>query len=384
MDENFSLPMLTVDPGLSDTKIIWRVTAFKPELLIMSPEVAEVSSEAIDFYKSRRITTPDPENESWVEYGDALYAVGFLAHHVFNARVAPKEPKSEWAIAKVLAAVGVMVIKEALPDTFDLALAMPLPFTEWEARKRFERDVTKALLNFSFCDKPLKVNLKVFICTPEGGGHVMIKGDQLGSDFNQKKIISLMWGYRDISIVKFDKGVMSGHTERLGFMNLIDMVQNRISGYNSRERERLLLETIHSVGKDIKSKNFKHLALSKNASRKSEEADLIAEAVRACRSEYWRQVTTLFGRHITPDCDENIIGGGCVDYYRDELKTFYSQNFPNSNISWGAELEEDVRVTFNIPAKSKSLCARLTDVYALSNYLRNQIYALSSFTGVSR
>ncbi|MCC5618792.1 ParM/StbA family protein [Nostoc sp. CHAB 5836] len=384
MEENSSPPMLTIDPGVSDTKSIWRVTPFKPELLMMSPEVVEVSPEAINFYKHRRITRPSPENESWVEYEGTLYAVGFLAHNVFNARVFPREPKSEWAIAKVLAAVGVMAAKEALPDTFDLALAMPLPYTEWEDRKRFERDLTKALLNFSFCDKALIVNLKIFICVPEGGGHVMIRGEKLGSKFNQLKIASLMWGYRDISIVQFDNGVMSGHTEPLGFLNLIKMVQNRISGYNSRERERLLLETVHSVGKDIKSKNFKHLALSRNPTRKLEETELLAEAIRACRSEYWRQVRTLLTRYISEQCDEIIIGGGCLDYYREELKTFYSQNFSHSNISWGAELEEDVRVSFNLGQKSKSLCARLTDVYGLSNFLRLQVCTISTVGSLTR
>lgn len=384
MDENSPPPMLTLDPGISDTKCIWRVTPFKPELLMMSPEVAEVSRQAIDFYKSRRITTPEPENEAWVEYEGVLYPVGFLAHNQFDARVAPKEPKSEWAIAKVLAAVGVMASKEALPDTFDLALAMPLPYSEWEDRKTFERDVNKALANFSFCDKPLSVNLKVFVCVPEGGGHVMSRGEKLVATFNTKKIISCMWGYRDISIVRFDRGVMSGHTEPIGFLNFLEMVTSRVSGYNSRERSRLLLETIHACGKDIKSKNFRHLALSRSASRKSEQADLLAEVVRTSRSEYWAKVSRLLNTHITLDYDEIIIGGGCCDYYRDDLKTFFSQNFPNSCISWGAELTEDVRVSFNLPFDSKALCSRLTDVYGLSNFLRNQVCPTPTLGGIAR
>lgn len=381
----YSLPaMLTIDPGVSDTKAIWRVTPFKPELLMMSPEVLEVSPEEINFYKSRRITTPEPENESWVEYGESLYAVGFLAQNIFDARVAFTQPKYECAIAKVLAAVGVMAIKEALPETFDLALAIPLPYSEWADRKKFERDVSTALSKFSFCDKTLSVNLKVFISVPEGGGHVMSKGQKLGSTFNQKKIVSCMWGYRDISIIQFDKGVISGQTEPLGFFKLIEMVQSRISGYSSRQRERILLETIHSVGKDIKSKNFKHLALSTNTTRKSEEAEQIAEVVRACRGEYWGKVTRFFRSNIHVDSDEIILGGGSPDYYRDELRTFCAGNFPNSHLSWGAELEEDVRVSFNISQKSKSLCARLTDAYGLSNFLRNQVCAIPNLGGVAR
>ncbi|MBD2440563.1 ParM/StbA family protein [Nostoc sp. FACHB-110] len=384
MDSNLLPAMLTIDPGVSDTKAIWRVTPFKPELLMMSPEVLEVSAEEINFYKSRRITSPEPENESWVECGESLYAVGFLAQNIFDARVAFTQPKYECALAKVLAAVGVMAIKEALPDTFDLALAIPLPYSEWADRKKFERDVSTALSKFSFCDKAMSVNLKVFISVPEGGGHVMCRGQKLGSAFNQQKIVSCMWGYRDISILVFDKGVISGHTEPLGLFKLIEMVQSRISGYSSRQRERLLLETIHGVGKDIKTKNFKHLALSTNAARKSEEAEQIADVVRACRTEYWGKVARFFRTHISETADEIIIGGGSFDYYRDDLKTFFVQNYPNAHISWGAELEEDVRVSFNIGNKSKSLCARLTDAYGLSNFLRNQVCAIPTLGSTAR
>lgn len=206
---------------------------------MMAPEVVEVSREAIEFYKSRRVTTPDPENEAWVEYEGSIYTVGFLAQKHFNARVAIKDSKYEWAIAKVLTAVGVMAMKEGLPDEFDLGLAIPLPYGEWEDRKRFERDVRKALASFWFCDRPLSVNLKILVCVPEGGGHVMTRGERLGSAFNHQKILAVMWGYRDISFVLFDRGVISGHTEPIGFFKMIEMVQSRISGYTSRERERV-------------------------------------------------------------------------------------------------------------------------------------------------
>ena len=50
-----------------------------------------------------------------------------------------------------------------------------------------------------------------------------------------------------------------------------------------------------------------------------------------------------------------------------------NQTYPDACVSLAAELEEDVRVTFNLPSDSKVLCARLTDAYALSNFLRNQV-----------
>ncbi len=382
---NGNLIMLTVDTGLSGSKIVKRTTPSSPELLLMNPEVAEVTRETIDFYKSRRMTSPKPENEAWVEYEGTLYAVGFLAQKHFNARVVMSDPKYEWAIAKVLAAVGVMALSEGLPDEFDLALAIPLPFGEWEARHRFHRDLQKALFSFSFCDKLMCVNLKVFICVPEGGGHAMSRGEKIGSDaFNKQKILSLMWGYRDISPVLFDRGVISGHTEPIGFFRLIDLMQNRTFGYASREREQVLLETIHRVGKDIKTKNLKHLALSRHPERKAEEVEQITEALKASRGEYWAMVERFLRGSIASEVNEIIVGGGAADYFKPELRQFLAQNYSHANICWSADLEEDVRLAFNLVPAAGVLCSRLTDVYGLSNFLRSQIYPHSSVISIKR
>ncbi len=149
-----------------------------------------------------------------------------------------------------------------------------------------------------------------------------------------------------------------------------------------RERLRTLLETIHSVGKDIKSKNFQNLALSRSPTRRTEEAATVAEAVLACRLEYWRKVSKFLTTYISGDCDEIIIGGGACDYYREDLKNFFAQRFPGCNISWAAGLEEDVRLTFGIDSKKKALCSRLTDAYGLSSYLLSHVAAMTATNGV--
>ena len=51
------------------------------------------------------------------------------------------------------------------------------------------------------------------------------------------------------------------------------------------ERAQRLLETIHQVGKDIKPKNFLHLALTRQAESRLDEATQIAEAVKYARNE---------------------------------------------------------------------------------------------------
>lgn len=365
--------MLTLDPGLSGTKIIWRDSPLTPQLLLMSPEVIEVNREAIDFYKSRRISALEPENEAWVEYEGNIYVVGYLAQGHFDARVALEDLKYEWAIAKVLSAVGVMALKAGLSNKFDLALALLLPYSEWEAREKFERGVRKALSEFCFCDQKFWVNVNLFSCVPEGGGHALSRGQKIGSAFSNKKIASMMFGYRDVSVVLFDKGVISGKTERLGMTKMLQFVQSRTFDQTTRQREQRLLETIHQLGKDIKPRNFLSLVLSKNSQNRSEEAAQISEAVKYARAEYWKIISKFILNYIPFDIDEVIIGGGTFDYFRQELKQLISQNFPHAHLCLGGDLEEDVRISFNFQPEHRALCTRLTDSYALSNFLKRQV-----------
>lgn len=365
--------MLTLDPGSSGTKIIWRASLFRPELLVMSPEVIEVTREDIEFYKTRRVILSEPEKEAWVEYGGTIYAVGkFAVEH--NGRVVLNDLKHEWAVAKVLAAVGVMALKEGMPNSFDLALALPLPYGEWQARDRFERSVKKALASFSFCDKEYAVSLVVFVCVPEGGGHVLARGEKIGSTLGKQKVATIMLGYRDVSVVLFNDGAISGVTERLGMARMLALVESRTFDQTAtRERAQRLLETTHQVGKDIKPKNFLHLALSRQAESKLDEATTIADAVKYARNEQWKAIAKFIQDTVPTDIQEGNIGGGTYDYYKAELVRLMNQTYPDAYISLAAELEEDVRVTFNLPPESKGLCARLTDAYGLSNFLRNQV-----------
>jgi len=372
--------MLTLDPGSSDTKIIWRLTPFKPELLMMSPEVFEVARESIDLYKSKRLASPEPENEAWVESEGSYYAVGFLAQNYFNVRAITTGLKYELAIVKVLAAVGAIALKEGLPEDFELVLAMPLPFSEWEDRAVFEREVRKALASFSFCDKPLEVKLKTFVCVPEGGGHAMARAERIGAAFNQINMMTLMLGYRDISAVQLNRGVTTGVTEPIGLEKMLLMVQNWTSGSNSPERMRQLIETIHRAGKDIKAKNFSHLGLSKKAERRAEEINRMVEAVKNARTEYWALVARFLINEIPSNIEQIVIGGGTADYLKPELQRFLAQNFPQVTVSWSAELEEDVRVSFNLSPSDKALCARLTDAYGLSAFLRRLVCPVAAST----
>ncbi len=360
--------LLSLDPGSSMTKMIYRISCSvvsQPVLFCMEPELMRVTKELIELYESGRMNSPSPENEAWVEFEQEYYAVGFLAQKYFEAQVKLSELKYENAIPKVLAAVGAIATKEGLGTNFVLGLALLLPYGEWEDRERLERGLRVALANFSFRGRQFSLNLECFECMPEGGGLVLTRSKKLGADFNQMNIAVLMFGYRDLSAVLFEKGLTSGKTESLGLAWMVEKVRSRTSGQNSSQ----LLLAIHQSGPTLKPKYFKSLARSKKAEFKDQEVVQILSVTAMVRKEYWMKVSDWLNSNVPAQIDLIIIGGGTSEYLSQELKTKFAQ----TQISWAAELEEDVQLAFNLNRHKDALALRITDVYGLFRYLHNQI-----------
>jgi hypothetical protein len=145
----------------------------QPKILLMEPQVIEVSQELIEAYEAQRLTSADPENEAWIDCEGEFYAVGFLAQKQFYAHAGLNELKYERAVLKLMAAVGVIAEREGLPDSFSVALASLLPYKEWRDCEKFERSATNALSNFCFRGKAFSLPLQVFECKPEGAGLVL-------------------------------------------------------------------------------------------------------------------------------------------------------------------------------------------------------------------
>jgi len=267
--------------------------------------------------------------------------------------------------------VGAIAEREGLGTSFELGLALLLPYGEWEDRERLEKALNSALSNFHFRGKQMSVRLGCFECMPEGGGLVLSRSRKLGADFNSMAIALVMFGYRDISVVLFERGLSSGATENLGLSWMVERVKKLTSGQKDTQA---LLEAIHCSGATIKPKFFKPLARSKKADFRLDEVAQITEAVAMARKEYWSRVSDWLNSIIPEPIDSVIVGGGTAEYLGSELKSLFS----HTQISWAAELEEDVRQAFNLPVKKDAMCLRLTDVYGLSRYLQNSVASLTT------
>lgn len=230
--------LLTLDPGTTDTKICYRLSEERGlssfQLLLMNSLTTTASRQSLAAYEEKRLMKPVPELEAWIKYDNEYYVTGFLAQR-FGAVVDKKALKYEGAITKVLAAVGIIAHKEELGTNLDLALAIVLPYSEWQDRDKIQQELEVALFGFGFREREFSVNLEYFKCIPEGGGLMLTRGQKLGASFNRAKIVALMWGYRDLSVIESNQTLVDGRTVKLGLMEMLSQIQRVTSGLEKKE-----------------------------------------------------------------------------------------------------------------------------------------------------
>ena len=372
---NKDLLLLGFDPGTSGNKIVYGVARDgalgRPSLLLMDSHLAEVSHQSLKIYESSRITKPQPDNEAWVKSRERYYAVGFLAKKHFASSISIEGIKYEKTIPKVLAAVGVVAMKNQLGQKFDLALSLTLPYSEWEDREVLERELQEALSQFSFRGVELKVGVKFFYCIPEGGGLLLTRSKKLGpQQLSRKTVIALMFGLRDASLVQFERGVISGESKKHGMAEMIELVQKNTSGQSGPEEFEALIKTVYGAGKKIVPTKFELLAKSQREDLRQQELKKMAQVVNYARREYWRRIRGWLQERMPPTVDEIIIGGGTAEYLSPEIKEYVNDKYKGVFVSWGADLEGDVVQTFGQFTQQDCLSKRLTDVFGLFGYLQ--------------
>jgi hypothetical protein len=350
---------LAVDPGGSFLKCFYTLESFKPELILMEPEVATVPLESLQAYEHSKVGSSSPENSAWIEYQGHFQAVGFLARKRFNADLQLQRRKFELALPKVLAIVGAIADKHDLPNDSSIKLGILLPWGEYQDRALFGELITKALAGYRFKGHSKSFVLDTFMCLPEGGG-ILTRGRAPGSSIKDQTVAVIMLGYRDTSILVIERGEMSkGKTEPLGFSKMIESVMAQTSGLNSHQ----LTAAICKAGRNINPKALEELA-SVDAAYQEHELATIKTAVTNGRKEYWMMLSNWLKLQVPRDVGEVIIGGGTAHYFRSQLNNLFS----NATVNWCENLESQITNNFS-QVTAKSLQYRLTDVYGLFFYL---------------
>jgi hypothetical protein len=359
-------PELTIilDYGGSATKGVYADAFLNERLLCMEPEVISLPLSAITNYEQTKLGSAHPADAAWVSVeDDSCYVVGYLAQSRFNGNPGLSSLKYERAFPKTLAAVWVASQELKLGNKFNAALAILLPAGEYESGNQLHELITDGLKGFQTPSGKMSVNLTHWDCKPEGGGVYMLHRSQLGEAARRKTVAVVMMGYRNASVLLFERGQVNKRiTSNLGFIKLVDLVESRIAGLPATAR---LARAIAMAGEKIEARHLLPLAMSSVPEVRSKEAQKIADAVGACRVEY-ASIFCSWLREVLPQqitLDEVVLCGGTASYMRPELE----KHFAHTEISWngGIELPEHL--------KDEELGLRLGDAYGMYVYFRGII-----------
>ena len=340
--------------------------------LIMEPQWIEVSRKSIEFYQGSRMITPQPQDEAWVSVGGKHYAVGFLAKEQFKVPLRLGELKNnllkyDGSVPKVLAGVGAAAARLNLPSQFAIALAILLPYKEWEDRHDLEKELKAGLANFSFQDRAYSVELVDFLCVPEGGGLAVTLSNRFPQQFQEQHVVSAMIGLRDLSLVQLYRNQLNGITERLGFSELLKLVEKKTSGLDAEA----LLPVLHaSKGNKIELAELRRL--SKRLNPTARDLKQASSAITVAQKEYWRRVSLCLQQSLPEQVEIVIVGGGTADYLHPTLAPFFAQQFPQVKVSWFGELYKDVRQRFEFPDGDHRIY-RFADPYGTHLYQKRRL-----------
>jgi hypothetical protein len=361
--------ILTFDPGSSLSKVIYQTAIdTKSRLLLMEPEVIELSPKSIHTYLKTRgsMSLVRPEDDAWVQCSgsEKCQIVGFLAQEFLGA-VKMKELKYENALYKILAAVGAIAQKTNLPKKFNLGISALLPYSEYQNAQRLEQLLKQRLKSFWFRGERLQVKLEDFECRPEGGGLAMARVLQNGADWFTHQILAvLMFGHRNTSILIFERGKLAfGNTTDLGFYQLVDKVLGRTSGQNSRN----LTTAIYGIGSEITPDNRLIDTLLKTKAQREQQLERkqIADAILTAREEYWARLKDWLDT-VLPKATEIILSGGAAMYLHDELEAYFDW----TPTYWGIDLQTRLQQWLELDYRSSlpdkdALSFRLVDAFGM-------------------
>jgi hypothetical protein len=352
---------IAFDPGSTSSRCFYTLKSFKPALLLMESEVAEVPRNSIEAYEANKLGNPAPENSAWIEYKGEYKAVGFLAKNHFYADLNVADSKIKLAVWKALAAIGAIAQTHDLPNGSTIRFGALLPYGEFQDRELFEQLLGNALSGYRFRGEERSFELESFESRPEGFGLVS-RGRPPGSSLKNAVIVIVIVGYRDVSTYVMERGVISrGFTKPYGFNKFIEVVRSQTAGL----KPDVLTAAICKAGPKINPRAIAHLVRDIDPSLKDAELAQIRRAISVAREQYWLGLSSWLKGHIPADADEAIIGGGTAHYYQKEFNAFFS----GFQINWCSDLEEQLERCYQSEISSFGLSYRLTDCYGFFYFL---------------
>lgn len=415
-----------VDPGGSQTKVIYQLPKQeKPQYLLMPPELEEIKYQSLLRYLSKQpnFANPAPIKEAYLSVADQIFAVGEFASEFYpEDRI--QEIKYENALYKVLAVVGIIQESNQIKSSkIQLYLSILLPWNEYEDRGKFKEKIEQYLSKFTFRKKEYSIELKKFICRPEGGGLIALHNSADKTWQQDKKIGFLMLGHRNISALNFDRGKLSGDSPLIGLSQFFDEVIERTSMLNRERIASAVFTAIDNHWKEqkysysyedryntrssaegttlpnwSKSESIEKLTNARDLDLKAQEITKISSAIKVAEEEYWSRISKFLARIFPDTLDAVIISGGASKLLKPRLEKHFNNKYssyresgydgyyvrkdltridysrPLVPIIWGVERvpKFDTILDFKEVDKSQSISSRLIDAYGLFQILQSK------------
>lgn len=346
--------IMTVDMGGSKTKIVVQeVGSNEPSLLLMDSSLADIGKASLDLAP----TEGRSSDRAWVGYkGEGeeylYYAVGALARNTFGGFSQLHKLKYEIALPKILAAIWLARVELELPAKFHLCMSVLLPAGEMGDKALLKKSLVNAIQSFETPDGKMAVKLRHCEISSEGSGIYQHRKNVLGNEFDDRRQLYVMLGYRNASVFLVRSGVLQlGVTSDFGMHWMLDLVSPRISGFdkNNPNVTEIIVNSGHSP------------EVLKKLSRKRRQQDIeldyesITNAIAYAKKEYVRAVVRWL-QSIIGEFDEVVMCGGTAEYLRGELDKYYSNG---TGIVWHGG------VVVPSEYESKLGSSRLADVWAL-------------------
>lgn len=415
-----------VDPGASQTKVIYQLPKQeKPQYLLMPPELEEIKPESLSRYLSKQpnFANPAPIKQAYLSIADRIFAVGEFASEFYpEDRI--QEVKYENALYKVLAIVGIILESNQIKSSkIQLYLSILLPYNEYEDRGTFKEKIEQYLSKFTFRKKSYSVELKKFICRPEGGGLLALHNLADKTWQQDRKVGFLMLGHRNISALYFDQGKLSGESPLIGLSQFFDEVIERTSMLNRERIAEAVFTAIDNHWSEqlasyrysdryktrdsaqrttlpnwSESKSIEKLTNARDLDLKAQEIEKVSSAIEVASEEYWSRISKFLARFFPDSLDAVIISGGASKLLKPRLEEHFNNRYssyresgydsyyvrqeptqmdssrPFAPIIWGEEYVSkiDKILDFKEVDKSQSLSSRLIDAYGFFKVLQSK------------
>ena len=359
--------MISSDQGSSASKTLYQVNDGRTGVVVMEPQILTLPQSSIDIYKASRgaLNNALPENDAWLSFkktADDCIVLGHLAKQ-FHGTPKLTQLKFEQGAAKLMAIIGAIIQKEGLDREIEVAVSTLLPFGEYTNREQLKEKFKREAKNYYFRNQKLNVYTDEFKCLPEGAGFIAGYARKHGENwFAQRKIVVLMCGHRNTSLLVFDKGSLTheSQTTSLGFIRLVESVMQR----SSLDNAELLTQAIYGMGSSITSDdpNLRILLKSFHPENFERESKALVDVIENAREEYWALLTNWLEAAVPRQLDEMVIAGGGAYYLKNRLDQLFAWAEP----AWNAdECSKGLRQLLSHHPDSESLLVRFRDVYAL-------------------